>query len=176
MVIFKLFLELFTSEAFLVTAFAWLISQLSKATVNLIKTKKFVISQLFSSGGMPSGHSATVMSLTAICAVVYGFDSAGFVVAFMLALIVMHDALGVRYETDKQNDMLKKLAEKHNATVTDEKDKIDTSKLKPAVGHTKPQVFVGAALGVLIVVFYCLVLRDTCAEWGVAIREWMATL
>ena len=176
MVIFKTFLELFTSEAFLVTAFAWLISQLSKATVNLIKTKKFIPSQLFSSGGMPSGHSATVAALTTICAIVYGIDSPGFVVALMLAMIVMHDAMGVRLETDKQNDMLKKIAEKYNATVTDEKDKIDVSVLKPAVGHTKAQVFVGAALGIFIAVFYSLVLRDTCAEWGVAIREWLATI
>lgn len=174
MTFFEGLLALLTNEIFIVPACAWLSAQLIKATVNFVHTKSFSPARLFGEGGMPSGHSATVMSLTVMCGVNYGFGSGVFGIAFILAAIVMHDALGVRRETGKQGETIIELAKAHNESVDDESKKIDTTRLKTLVGHTPLQVVVGASLGVAVAVFYCLVLRGFFCEIGLAIQGWAA--
>ena len=166
----KEFLEFVTNEVFLVPACAWIIAQICKATLNFIITKSFSPARLFGDGGMPSGHSATVMALVVMCGVTSGFGSTSFGISIVLAAIVMHDALGVRRETGKQGETIIKLAKKHNETVENEHHKINTVSLKTLVGHTPIQVVAGATIGVLVAVFYIFVLRDYFAGVGLAIQ------
>ena len=60
---------------------------------------------------MPSSHSATVTSVALTTGLVAGFDSPAFGVAFILAVVVMHDASGVRLETGKQAKVINELLE-----------------------------------------------------------------
>jgi len=172
MTFFEGLLAFLTNEVFIVPACAWLIVQVVKATINFIHTKSFSPARLFGEGGMPSGHSATVCALTVMCGVSYGFGSASFGIAFILAAIVMHDALGVRQETGKQGEVIIELAKKYNEGISDDSEKIKTDKLKTLCGHTPLQVVVGASVGILIAVFYSLVLRDFFAGVGLAIQGW----
>ena len=77
-----------------------------------------------------------------------GWDSPLFAVAAVLAMIVMHDARGVRQETGKQarviNDILELFESMGQGKLTPEET------LKELVGHTGRQVFAGAALGIAI--------------------------
>ena len=78
---------------------------------------------------------------------IHGPDSTQFAIAFILAFIVMYDACNVRLETGKQAVAIKELQEllqKMGQDLTVEE------KLKELVGHTLPQVLVGALLGTLI--------------------------
>ena len=115
---------------------------LIKAVINLIINKKFIWKLFFSDGGMPSNHSAAV-TLALQC----GMDSPVFAVSVILALIVMHDATGVRQETGKQakviNNMVKLLDSMGRGELTPEET------LKEFVGHTGRQVMVGALWGIV---------------------------
>ena len=141
-------LDLVTNPVLLVPGFTWLGAQVVKTIVNLVINKKFDPSRLFGDGGMPSGHSATVMSLACMCGFREGFGSTLFAVAMVLAIIVMHDALGVRRETGKQAVSIISIATVLNDYLKEHDANIKTDKLKVLVGHTPLQVFVGAAFGI----------------------------
>jgi acid phosphatase family membrane protein YuiD len=64
---------------------------------------------LFSSGGMPSSHSATVGALCTSSAIAYGFGSFEFAVSAVIAMVVITDAMGVRWETGEQSKVINKI-------------------------------------------------------------------
>jgi acid phosphatase family membrane protein YuiD len=91
-----------------------------------------------------------------MCGIVNGFDSAVFGLASIFAIVVMHDALGVRRETGKQAVSIIKMAELLNDYFSEHDKHIKTDKLKVLVGHTPLQVVCGAALGAVIAIVYKL--------------------
>ncbi len=136
---------------FLLTALSsWFIAQVLKVILNFALNKKISIERLFGDGGMPSGHSATVTSLATVSGLVYGFDSFQFAVAAVLAVIICHDAMGVRLEAGKQasaiNDLLRSF---QNKTW----DQLPEATFKELVGHTPSQVAAGMLLGFLNAIF-----------------------
>ena len=80
----------------------------------------------------------------------YGAGSFEFAITFLLAAIVMYDAMGVRRETGKQAKILNKLLLEELFNFSDET--FTPEKLKEYVGHTPLQVWCGAILGILIAV------------------------
>ena len=129
-------------------AVAWLLSQVSKAIIYLIINKRFQWDRLFGDGGMPSSHSATVTSVVVITGLRCGLDSPIFAIAAILALIVMHDAMGVRQETGKQAKVINSMVELINSFGRGELTPEET--LKEFVGHTRRQVVIGAAVGCVV--------------------------
>jgi acid phosphatase family membrane protein YuiD len=109
---------------------------------------------LAQAGGMPSSHSAMVMSLATVCGYVYGLDSAAFAIALILAIIVMYDARGVRQESGKQARMINQIV----ATVFSG-NPISEDELKELIGHTTVQVIVGGLIGVVYSLAF-LLFRD----------------
>lgn len=131
----------------LVTAVSsWLIAQVIKTVIHATIYKKWDIARLFGDGGMPSGHSATVTSLAVISGLIYGFGSFQFAVTAVLAIIVCHDATGVRQETGKQAVIINELVRAFEALTTEDLPEV---KLKEFVGHTPVQVIAGTLVGVL---------------------------
>ena len=95
---------------------------------------------------MPSGHSATVVSMATISALVYGAGSFQFALAAILAIIVCHDATGVRLETGKQAIIINEMIE----IFEELKAPLETEiKLKEFVGHSPVQVLAGMLLGIV---------------------------
>ena len=136
----------FLANKFFLTAMAsWTVAQVLKVIIHAIITKTWDFSRLFGDGGMPSGHSATVSSLAIITALVYGTASFEFAIAALLAIIVCHDAMGVRYETGKQAVIINDLVESIAILTSKE---VPQDKLKEFVGHTPSQVLVGILVGV----------------------------
>ncbi len=129
-------------------ALAWVLSQVIKTIIHLILNKRLVLERLMGDGGMPSSHSATVTSVALTTGFVSGWDSPVFAVALFFAVIVMHDAMGVRQETGKQakiiNNMLEMFENMQDARLDPEQ------KLKEFVGHTPMQVLAGFGLGVIV--------------------------
>ena len=123
-------------------------AQLLKTIIHLIIHKKLEWKWLINDGGMPSSHSAIVTSVAIACGFQCGWDSPLFAVAAVLAVIVMHDARGVRQETGKQarviNNMIELFETMGKGDLTPEET------LKEFVGHTGRQVFCGALLGTVI--------------------------
>ena len=124
--------------------------------INLVIERKLSLERLFGDGGMPSGHSATVMALATVCGWTQGFGSAAFAISFILAVVVMHDACGVRRETGKHAASIKELAEALDSLVRERDYAVKTEKLKVLVGHTPLQVFFGAMLGITVAIVYII--------------------
>lgn len=124
---------------------AWLLSQIAKLVIHLIIHKRLVWERLLGDGGMPSSHSATVTAVAVTAGLRCGWDSPIFAVAAVLALIVMHDAMGVRQETGKQARVINDMVELINSMGRGELTLEET--LKEFVGHTRRQVVVGAVFG-----------------------------
>lgn len=125
----------------------WFVAQVLKTIIHVIVTGKFDPERLTGSGGMPSSHSSTVCAMAAAAGQIYGLGSFEFAVTVILAIIVMHDAMGVRLETGKQAKLINEIVETfktmNGKTLAEEK-------LKEFVGHTPLQVLMGALLGILI--------------------------
>ena len=138
-------LDLVTNP-FLVTAVSsWAIAQVLKVVINAAFQKKFSLERLLGDGGMPSGHSATVTSLAVFTALTYGTGSYAFAISAVLAVIVCHDAMGVRQETGKQAILLNEIIKSFSIPADKELQNI---KLKELVGHTPLQVMAGILVGV----------------------------
>ena len=139
-------LDLITNP-FLITAISsWAIAQVLKAVINAVVHKKFSLDRLFGDGGMPSGHSATVTSLAVITALNYGTGSFQFAVSAILAIVVCHDAMGVRQETGKQAIVINEIVKTYSILA---EEKLPDVKLKEFVGHTPVQVVAGVLLGII---------------------------
>lgn len=139
-------IDLVTNPFLLTGLMSWFLAQVLKTILHAIINKKWDLGRLFGDGGMPSGHSATVTSMATIIGLVYGFGSVAFAISGILAVIVCHDATGVRLETEKQAYLINELV---NAFTELSGDKLPEVKLKEFVGHTPVQVLAGITLGLI---------------------------
>ena len=148
--------ELLANRILLAGMISWAVTQIIKAMLYLIVNGSFEIERLFGDGGMPSGHSATVAAAALMTGMECGFASPIFAVMLLMAIIVMHDAMGVRQETGKQAKAINTIMD-----VLEEIGREDLSpeeKLKEFVGHSPLQVFIGAVLGVVVALLLNFVL------------------
>jgi len=141
-----IFNDIINNYALICSILGWFIASVAKIIIILIREKRFELRKLFSSGGMPSSHSATVSSLAVAVAKTDGFGSTTFAIAFMFAFIVMYDASGVRRAAGEQARILNQLVN----NLTEHKPVYLKKNLKELIGHTPFEVIVGALLGVLI--------------------------
>lgn len=109
---------------------------------------------LFSTGGMPSSHSAAVTSLTTVIGFEYGVDSAFFAISSVFAIIVMFDAAGVRRQAGEQAIMINKLVDDFNYMIHEMKTwniqnkQVKRKKLKELLGHQPIEVLMGGLFGI----------------------------
>lgn len=137
----------FLAHSELVTAIiAWFIAQVMKMIIVLIKDKKVNFERLIGSGGMPSSHSALVVSLAAAIGLTEGFGSPLFALSTVFALVVMYDAAGVRRAAGQQAAILNKIVDSLVKSDFSRTEK----RLKELLGHTPVQVFAGALLGIAV--------------------------
>lgn len=138
-------LELITNPFLITSVASWFVAQLIKTIIYAIINKKLDLRWMYSDGAMPSGHSATVSSLATISALICGPGSFQFAVTAILAIIVCHDAMGVRRETGKQAVLLNEIIKAFEVLGT---EKLPEVKLKEFVGHTPVQVLAGIMVGI----------------------------
>ena len=122
---------------------AAIVAQLLKFIGHLIKTRKVDFQVLATTGGMPSSHTAGVVSLSTTVGIICGFDSIEFAIAIGYALVVMYDAAGLRRSTGKIAACLNKIRDDFYAN-----GQVPNERLKELLGHTPFEVFVGALLGI----------------------------
>ena len=144
------FEQFFSNTIFLTAAFGWLVAQILKTLIHLIVSKKFVAERLVGSGGMPSSHSATVCAMVVATGRYCGVSSPIFAIAAVLSIIVMYDAMGVRYETGEQAKVLNRMFTEWMDQGFEQFQLPHGKKLKEMVGHTPIEVLTGAALGIVL--------------------------
>ena len=147
--------SLFGNYFIIAPAVAWITAQLCKVFTGMFKERKFnLLTLLFSNGGMPSSHSSAVCALATASVIRFGVASFECALCGMLAIIVMMDASGVRYETGEQAKIINRITKELFSGKTEE---INTG-LKELVGHTHFQVFMGALLGVAVAILLSFVM------------------
>lgn len=140
----------------LITLAINLLAQGSKYFIDWYRFGKRDWRIIFSTGGFPSSHSATVTTLALVVGVVEGFGSTLFALALVLAMIVMHDAMGVRREAGKHAEVLNELvgdfeellAEIGKRGIMD--NPLYDKKLKILLGHQPMEVLAGFAFGIIV--------------------------
>lgn len=139
---------LWQNRVLLSAATGWAAAQVLKTIIHALLEDEWKLERLVGSGGMPSSHAATVCALVTAAAYNYGPNSFEFTISFLLAIIVLHDARGVRLETGKQaeilNEIVKYLRMEEGHTTLPEKE------LKELIGHTPVQVGAGMIIGIIV--------------------------
>ena len=128
---------------------SWIFAQGIKTVRDLIKHRKFNKSRLAGAGGMPSSHSAVTCSVVLTAYFRYGFDSPIFAMAFILALIVMYDATGVRWAAGLHARAINNIVEYLGENDHPDKEALNSliPKLNESLGHRVVEVICGALLG-----------------------------
>lgn len=141
--------DILSNQILITGAVCWLVAQVIKTLIYLVVNRQFRLERLVGDGGMPSCHSACVAGIATATALTEGIRSPLFAIAFFFAIIVMHDAMGVRQETGKQariiNDIVEEIRERGITIMSMSPEE----RLKEFVGHTGTQVCVGAVIGIL---------------------------
>ncbi len=127
------------NKILLAVLFAGFGAQLVKLIALWFKHKTLNWKDIFVTGGMPSSHSAFVVSLATIIYLVEGTTTA-FAISLVYAMIVLRDAYGVRRTVGEEgiviHQMMKKLKMKKQTHF--------------AMGHTPKQVLVGSLIGFVV--------------------------
>ncbi|MEK6968377.1 MAG: CDP-archaeol synthase, partial [Nanoarchaeota archaeon] len=126
--------DIASNPVFSATFFAWFFAQLIKMVLKSLKGKPISLTNFFKDGGMPSSHSALVTSLAASILLLEGPTTA-FFISLVIALIVIRDAVGVRFAVGTHAKALNKMLLNKDRIVEHE-------------GHTVPQAFAGIVLGI----------------------------
>lgn len=111
-----------------------LLAQIIDLIIVSVKTKKFILSRLWETGGFPSSHSAGVASLATGVFILEGLSTL-FIVTLAFTAIVLRDAVGVRLEVGRHSKYLNK---KHKTSFNEK------------AGHTPLEVISGIVLGIVI--------------------------
>ena len=140
---------------FFVCLTAWFVAQMIKVIINTIKyyngkrkglaKGKVTIETFFKLGGMPSSHTATVISLCACVGIRSGFGSDVFAACGVFAFITMFDALKVRLPISRLTDAFNRLQAKVCGN--------ETKDVKKVEGHTIPEIIGGFIVGIAVALF-----------------------
>jgi acid phosphatase family membrane protein YuiD len=135
-----------TIKILYVTTVAWVIAQGLKVLIYWIRHHKINFRLFVGTGGMPSSHSAFVTSLATAIGLETGFSSPVFLLALGMAIVIMSDAAGVRRAAGQQAKILNEIIDDLYSSRP-----VPQKRLKELLGHTPVQVFVGAFIGVGVV-------------------------
>ena len=144
---------------FVIAAFVagFVIAQGAKFIGALIKKKgKMTFNEVMywmtRSGGMPSGHSASFIGATTAIGFIRGFTSVECAIALCMSIIIIYDAVNVRYAVGEQGKLLNEIARSDGNAKTKPQKLVE--------GHTIPQVIVGSIIGIAVGTISYLIYRS----------------
>ncbi len=138
-----------------VSVISWAAAQGIKTLIDSVKHKQFDRHRLAGAGGMPSSHSAVTCSVLLTSYYLYGFNSPSFALAFVMALIVMYDATGVRWAAGLHARAINHIVEFLESEGSPEGQRALRElipKLNESLGHRVREAICGAGLGFLIAI------------------------
>ena len=135
-------------EVISASIFATFLAQLLKFIFYYLRHKAINFKIFASTGGMPSSHSAAVVSTMTSVGLILGFDSIEFSIALVFGLIVMYDAAGLRRSAGQMAAQLNLLVD----AIYEQRPHSFRNKLIELLGHTPLEVSMGALLGIGIAI------------------------
>ncbi len=142
--------ELLRNEILICALVAWFVAQVLKVFIHGLVNRKIDWRRMFGMGGMPSSHTAFLVSLTTMIAMREGLGSTAFAIAVAVTMVVIYDAMGVRYQTGKQSHVINRILRR----MLVEGQPLEEHDLKELMGHTPTEVFFGAVIGLVVPLFY----------------------
>lgn len=134
-------MHIFSEYIILISAVAWIVAVIIKGIYGL-KRGTFSVSQTLGSGGMPSVHSALVTSATTAIGIKYGVFSDLFAIALIFSMIIIYDAINVRFEAGLHARALNSL--KCN------KESGKKYEFNESIGHLPSEAFAGSVIGIIV--------------------------
>jgi len=124
-------------------------AQVAKVLLEGVLRRRWRPELVFTNGGMPSSHTATVTTLALLVGRADGFDSSIFSLVLVFSVFIVFEATGLRQEIGLQARLLNDLMDSamHG-------QRVDGRRLRELMGHTWGEVVGGLAFGFL---FYFLV-------------------
>ncbi|WP_310551159.1 divergent PAP2 family protein [Paenibacillus glufosinatiresistens] len=119
-----------------------ILAQVIKVPLNLIIERSWNPGLAFSTGGMPSSHSAAASSLAVSVGIVDGFNSSLFAIAAVVCAITMYDAAGIRRHAGIHAALLNRIIEMTKGMTPE-------APLKELLGHRPVEVLGGVILGTI---------------------------
>jgi len=145
-------LAILENKVLVAVLIGWLLAQVLKIPTEYLRSRRLLWAMFFAAGGMPSSHSALLVSGTLAVGLYHGFDNPLFGIAVAITMIVVHDAAGVRRQAgihaERINLLFEELLKGH---IWGEKE------LKEVIGHTPLEVVGGILLGFFVAITQWLV-------------------
>ncbi len=117
---------------------SFLLAVLLKWISEKVKTWKWNTKRAFWSGGMPSVHSAVVVSLATSVALKYWLESDLFAIVVAFTALIIYDAINVRFEAGLHAEAIN--------------EAIGEKKFKESLGHLPSEAFAGSLLGIIVAI------------------------
>ena len=144
---------------------SWLAAQRLKTSHYAVKYRTFEPERITGAGGMPSSHSALVVSVAIYTLRSQGFSSPAFALSMILAGVVIYDAMSVRYNAglhakelnrlrkviDEMDDEISQLSGEEDEPASELTERRD---FKEFLGHTPLEVLAGSLLGIIIAMMF----------------------
>lgn len=138
-------LDVLQNKVFIAAMLGWFVAQALKIPTEYLRSRRWLWTMFFASGGMPSSHSAMMVAGTLAVGMYHGFDNPLFGIAVAITMIVTYDAAGVRRQAGMHAERINLLfGELLKGHIWDEKE------LKEVIGHTPLEVAGGIILGLLV--------------------------
>ena len=151
----NIFEQFFDNSILIATLIGWMMAQVIKIPLEFVRTRQWNWALILGTGGMPSSHTAVVSGLAMGIGLWHGFDSALFAISFVLAMVVVYDATGVRRQAGQHaqliNAFINDLAAGHPIKESQQKE------LRELLGHTWFEAIGGIVWGMLVAWVFWLV-------------------
>jgi len=134
--------ELLDNEILWTALSAWALAQFLKPFLEYLDSRRWIWGEWFSSGGMPSSHSALVVAAMLAIGLFDGFNTPLFALAVAITMVVVYDAAGVRREAGRHAERINILIEELFRG-----QPISEQQLKEVIGHSPGEVIAGVLLG-----------------------------
>ena len=141
-------IEIIHNKVLIASIIASILAQILKLPLEYLRNKTWDWSLLFSTGGMPSSHSAIVSSAAVSIGHYVGFDTPLFGLAFAVAVVVIYDATNIRRQAGFHAQQINRIIKELVAGKTSPSKEFE--QLREVLGHSPAEAFGGIILGILV--------------------------
>lgn len=134
--------NIFYENIIFVPAISFILAVFAKGMIVKLSSWKWNVSKALGSGWMPSVHSSVVVSLATAFAIKYGIQSDLFAIVMAFTVIIIYDAINVRFEAWLHAEAINKA--------------MWEKRFKESLWHLPSEAFAGSLLGIVVAIILSL--------------------
>jgi len=141
-------IDIIHNKVLIASIIASILAQILKLPLEYLRNKTWDWSLLFSTGGMPSSHSAIVSAAAVTIGHYVGFDTPLFGLAFAVAVVVIYDATNIRRQAGFHAQQINRIIKESISGKTSPSKEFE--ELREVLGHSPSEALGGIILGILV--------------------------